>query len=42
MQVVAGKAHPDIVGLCYQATSILHMFLRAYHKASLANSILHT
>jgi hypothetical protein len=42
MQVVARKAHPDIVGLCYQATSILHLFLRAYHKASLANAIFHT
>lgn len=42
MQVVAGKAHLDTVGLCCRASSILHMFLRAYHKVSLANTAFHT
>jgi hypothetical protein len=42
MQVVAGKAHLDTVGLCGQASSIAHMFLRAYYKASIANAAFHT
>jgi len=42
MQVVTEKVYPDLVGLRHQATSIPHVFLRAYHKASLANAVFHT